>query len=304
MIDRWWQYQKERFPLMGHGLLVFVLCASALAVSTLLRGQTVFPDTEIIAGAFVSALTLFFHLRIADEFKDREEDLRHRPHLPVPRGLISLRELYIAAIVCGVIQIAIALSIEPALIIILLIVWLYMALMTKEFFLREWLKSRLLVYMLSHMPIIPLIAIYISAFDWLVDKMPPPAGLGWLVIISYFVGIVLEIGRKIRAPDHEISGVTTYSSAWGIHTSSIAWLGALCLASLATLPLAYSISFLVPMAVVMSLVMTTGVWVVIGFIKNPKSESAKWIEHVSAAAILVLYLGIGPLTILFQLIAI
>lgn len=300
MIDRWWQYQKERFPLAGHGLLVFVLCISSLAVSTLLCGRMVLPDPEIIVGAFISALTLFFHLRIADEFKDQEDDLRYRPELPVPRGLISLRELYIAAIICGVIQMAIALYIEPALAIILLIVWLYMVLMAKEFFLGEWLKSRLLIYMLSHMPIIPLIAIYISAFDWLVNKVPPPEGLGWMVVISYFIGIVLEVGRKIRSPDHETPGVVTYTSTWGIDTSSMAWLGALSMASLAALPLAYLISFLLPMVIVVSIVMVTGIWVVIGFLKNQKPKSAKWIEYASAASILVLYLAIGPLAILFK----
>ncbi len=300
MIDRWWQYQKERFPLVGHGLLVFVLCASALAVSTLLRGRMLLPSPEIVAGAFVSALTLFFHLRIADELKDRADDLRFRPHLPVPRGLISLRELYVAAIVCGAIQIVIALSIETDLVIILLMVWLYMALMAKEFFLGKWLKTRLLIYMLSHMPIIPLIVIYITAFEWSVNKATPPAGLGWLVMVSYFVGIVLEIGRKIRAPECEMPGVATYSSAWGIRTSAIAWLGALCLASLAALPLAYRISFLVPMAIAVSVVVAAGIWVVFGFLKNPKLESARLIEHASAAAILVLHLSIGPLAIAFQ----
>ena len=32
-------------------------------------------------------------LRLADEFKDFEEDSRYRPYRPVPRGLVSLRDL-------------------------------------------------------------------------------------------------------------------------------------------------------------------------------------------------------------------
>ena len=43
--------------------------------------------------AFATAFLFFLQLRIADEFKDFEEDSRYRPYRPVPRGLVRLREL-------------------------------------------------------------------------------------------------------------------------------------------------------------------------------------------------------------------
>jgi hypothetical protein len=42
-----------------------------------------------------------------------------------------------------------------------------MAVMTKEFFVPEWLKKRPIVYMVSHMAIMPLIDLYATACDWL-----------------------------------------------------------------------------------------------------------------------------------------
>ena len=37
-------------------------------------------------------------------------------------------------------------------------------------------------------------------------------GLFWFLIVSFFNGVVVEIGRKIRAREDEEEGVETYSS--------------------------------------------------------------------------------------------
>ena len=37
-MNRWWIYQKERFPLLAHGPLIFAFSACAVAFSSLLRG--------------------------------------------------------------------------------------------------------------------------------------------------------------------------------------------------------------------------------------------------------------------------
>ena len=90
-----------------------------------------------------------------------------------------------------------------------------MALMTREFFVAEWLKARPFTYLWSHMLIVPLIDLYATACDWLPAGVAPPAGLGWFLAASFFNGIVVEIGRKLRAPADEEPGVETYSAAVG-----------------------------------------------------------------------------------------
>jgi len=60
------------------------------------------------AAAFATVLLFFLQLRIADEFKDYEEDRRCRPHRPVPRGLVSLGELKAVAGAAAVVQAALA----------------------------------------------------------------------------------------------------------------------------------------------------------------------------------------------------
>ena len=51
--------------------------------------------------------------------------------------------------------------------------------MTREFFARRWLKRHAVVYMTSHMMILPLVDLYATACDWWVAgvRQPPPRPL-------------------------------------------------------------------------------------------------------------------------------
>jgi 4-hydroxybenzoate polyprenyltransferase len=199
--NRWWIYQRERFPVLAHGPLIAAFSLSAVCCSSLLRGDVRLPSGLSVAVAFATALVFFLQLRIADEFKDFEEDSRYRPYRPVPRGLVSLRELGMVGLFSAAVQFALAWLLEPGLILLLVGVWLYLALMSKEFFVGSRLKARPILYMLSHMIIIPLVDLYTTACDWWPAASGPPPGLNWFLAVSYCNGIVLELGRKIRAPE-------------------------------------------------------------------------------------------------------
>ena len=227
-MKRWWIYQRERFPVLAHGLLIAAFSLSALCASTLLRGLVAPPGLLPALVAFVTAFLFFLQLRIADEFKDFEEDARFRPYRPVPRGLVSLRELGVVGIIAACCQLTLAFLLQLDLALMLIVVWVYLALMSKEFFLGDWLKRRPIAYMFSHMLIIPLIDLYTTACDWWPIGSGPPAGLNWFLAVSYCNGIVLELGRKIRAPEQEEQGVETYSALWGCRNAIGAWLGGDC----------------------------------------------------------------------------
>lgn len=162
-MGRWWIYQRERFPVLQHGPLVLVFAFSGLCYSSLLRGENGWPSIAAIATAFAVALLFFLQLRIADEFKDFEEDARCRPYRPVPRGLVSLRELGWVFVAAGCIQLAATLAFFPPLAWLLLAGWIYLAAMSKEFFARSWLKRRPIVYLATHMGIMPLIDLFATS---------------------------------------------------------------------------------------------------------------------------------------------
>src|SRR5215475_6039252 len=147
MANRWWVYQRERFPVLGHGMLIAAFSFSAVCFSALLRGQSDLPPVRACLVAFGSSFLFFLQLRLADEFKDFEEDSRYRPYRAVPRGLVTLRELAWVWAGCIGTQLVLALWLAPRLIILLLLTWTYLGLMSKEFFARRWLKARPAVYM-------------------------------------------------------------------------------------------------------------------------------------------------------------
>jgi len=294
MTNRWWVYQKERFPVLAHGPMVIVFCLSIMLFSSLQEGE--FPGIARIAGAVITTLILFFQLRVADEFKDFEDDSKYRPHRAVPRGLISLQELGWAAWIGAAVQFVIAVRIDVGLVPLLIMVWLYMGLMTREFFVPRWLKKTPSVYLTSHMLIMPMIAFYVSAFDWLCDCRAMPAGLGWLLLFSFCCGLVLEIGRKIKAPDAERAGVETYSSAWGIGGALAAWM----VASIISV-LAFVLASTVFENTILPINMGVGV-VALALIfagVMPATEgpriSTRFVEPGSGLFAMLLYLGLGPL---------
>src|SRR5215469_16885898 len=111
--NRWWIYQRERFPLFAHGPLVIAFSSSAVCFSHLLRGQSSWPPWRAVGVAFVTCLLFFLGLRIADEFKDIEEDTKYRPYRPVPRGLVTLKELGRIGVAGAAVQLILAIFLSP-----------------------------------------------------------------------------------------------------------------------------------------------------------------------------------------------
>ena len=105
MANRWWLYQHERFPIFRHGYLIAAVCFGALVYSLRTRSHFELPDGYTLMIAFVSTFVFFLQLRIADEFKDYDDDLAHRPYRPVQRGLVRLSELRLVALAGAVVQI-------------------------------------------------------------------------------------------------------------------------------------------------------------------------------------------------------
>jgi 4-hydroxybenzoate polyprenyltransferase len=303
MTNRWWTYQKERFPILAHGPLVFVFCVSVISFSALQQDPQGFLEIGRFAGAAISTLILFFQLRVADEFKDFEIDSRYRPQRAVPRGLVSLHELALLAYLGAAVQFAIAIYFDVGLVPILAVVWLYMALMTKEFFAPAWLKQHPLAYLLSHMLIMPLIAFYVGAFDWLCECNDMPSGIGWLLALSFFCGLVLEIGRKIRSPANEREGVETYSGLWGSARSAIVWVACIAAATalffkaLSYVSVASGYLLIVLAVPVMALAAATPL---LRKRSRERTSSAAAIEPTSGLVALTLYLCLGPAQFLLE----
>lgn len=299
---RWWTYQRERFPVFAHGLLIAAFSFSAVAYSALLRGETHVRWASALV-AFANSFLAFLQLRLADEFKDFEEDARFRPYRPVPRGLVSLRELGVLGAITGAAQLGLALALEPRLVWPLLLTWAYLGLMSREFFAREWLKARPVTYLWTHMLIMPLVDFYATACDWLtvgVGTKLPPTGLGAFLAVSFFNGIVIEFGRKLRAPSDEEPGVPTYSALWGRPRAVGAWLGALGATAVAATLAAGHVGARGPVGTVLAVGLAFAVALAGRFLRRPDVPGfGKRFELLSGLWTLAIYLSLGPVPLAF-----
>lgn len=300
-LSKWWTYQRERFPVFAHGALILAFSFSAVSFSRLLRGDVTLPSWQVVVVAFATCFLFFLQLRIADEFKDFEEDSRCRPYRPVPRGLITLRELGVLWIFTGIIQMGLAFLITPSLIFWLLMVWTYLALMTREFFAAKWLKKKPLTYMFSHMLIMPLVDYYATACDWWTHQAEPPTGIYWFVIVSFFNGIVIEVGRKIRAPEDEEEGVDTYSAVWGRRRAAWFWLSFVALTAGSATIAAYCIDFLWPTIVLLTVLVLLAISIIFRFLNNPDQKSAKRIEIFSGLWTILMYVNLGVIPLFLRI---
>ena len=289
-MSRWWIYQRERFPVFAHGLLILAFSACAVSFSGLLRGSGV-PPWPAYGVAFGVCFLMFLQLRIADEFKDAEDDARWRPYRPVPRGLVKLSELRILFIASAVLQAGMAFALDRWLLVPLVIAWTYLALMSVEFFMRDWLKKRPVVYLLSHMGIMPLVDFFGTACEWMPSGAAMPKGLGWFLAASFFNGLVIEIGRKLRQPSDEEEGVETYSRLWGKSGGAAVWSACLLMTLGCASMAAAKIHFVTPVLAGLGVVLVPAVAMAMIYAK--KSLPGKRIEALSGVWTLALYLLLG-----------
>lgn len=300
-LKRFWIYQKERFPVLGHGILVASFSFSAISYSRICRGAEGFTDWKTFLVGIFTTISLFLLVRIFDEFKDAEDDARYRKNLPVPRGLVSLRELMVLGIVIVVLQIAVNVIFFPKMLLLYFAVMAYLLLMGKEFFAAEWLRKHQFWYVTSHMFIIPLIDIYASGLDWLLEGVPAPKGLIFFFAVSYMSGIVLEIGRKIRTPEKEAEGVLTYSSMLGGKKAVSLWILTLTVSLGLSIAASHYAGFGITALFVLGTIFLICMIPALVFLKKSTDKSAKTIEYASALWAVAMYLSLGGIPMLQKL---
>jgi 4-hydroxybenzoate polyprenyltransferase len=291
MVRRWWAYQRERFPVLAHGVLIAAFSLSAVGYMSLLEGRPGLPAPAAVV-AFVSSFLFFLQLRVADEYKDFEEDFRYRPDRPVPRGLVSLWELGLVAALAALAQLALAVWLDPALVLPLAATWVYLGLMTVEFFAPTRLRARPGAYAATHLVILPLVALYATACVWVPARHVPP-GLGWFLAASYGTGAVLEVGRKVRAPQDELQGVGSYTTHWGPRGAVLVWLAALVLTGGCAAAGAWQVGFLLPVGGLLGVLLVMGAQIARRFLQSPDTFGAKRLEAFSGAWTLLVYMALG-----------
>jgi len=164
-------------------------------------------------------LLVFFHLRVFDEHKDAEEDMEAHPERILSRGIVDLLFLRKAALIAILLQAGLSASLGGHAFAWWAACFGFSVLMFVEFGVGEWLRKHMMVYAISHNPITPLLAL----FAWASTGLAYPDHFSWYLASTAAGALGFEIGRKIRLPQEEQEGVSTYSKAIG-RPAALAWL--------------------------------------------------------------------------------
>jgi len=206
-----YQYQEERFPVK---ILFFTTMAVVLSSAAILSYNV---NIYQIVGAFVACMAFLFHVRVIDESRDFDHDLKYHPERPVQRGLISIRQLFYIDAVGVIVFITVALIFGriskfygAALLLFSFVAW-------KDFFLRNWLKKKFYLYNavnMLQMVLLQMLIYSIFTQSFMVTQVM------WIhLVFVIFNTIIMEFVRKIKTMADESRGEDTYSWHMGFFRS-------------------------------------------------------------------------------------
>lgn len=216
MLKRLNIYLNEMYPIIPRflfgGIVFFALYFLVVLVYKVPYSEINLDDKEVI-GVFTTFFFWLF-LRIADELKDRELDLRLFPHRAYPAGKVLTKDLGLL-MAFSLITIVFLNLYYKVSIFWFLIVLTYGILMSFWFFMRRKIQPNLILALITHNPVQLLLNYYlisIACYKYGID-------IGSLDILCinlmlYLPGLEWEISRKIKAPAKE-NDYVTYSRIFG-----------------------------------------------------------------------------------------
>ena len=200
----------ERFPPVPQLILMAVLFVAATLMSAVLLPESITGELgdidplKAIAG-FVGSLLFIVRLRVYDDVKDADADRIENPTRPIPRGLVSIRELDVTGVVILLVEGALIASVGPLTFITWAIAAAWSILMRVEFFVSEWLDRHVATFAISHMVVLGLI--YGALLSMGIEGRGGESTLGELygegvvigvILAATSIGIGFEWGRKFE----------------------------------------------------------------------------------------------------------
>lgn len=285
------KWLNERFPFI-HVFSSFILYFLVVFVSRCLpAGKPVYLSRSDFFSA-IGVAAVFLLLRIYDEHKDFASDSILYPERVLQSGVVTLGELRKLGIGCALFTLFLSICHGgPAL-----LAWIFLSawahLMYKEFFCASWLRSKLLIYAVSHMLIVPFLIAWILKLGPRMDLLQAP--IFTLAALAFLSGLTFEIGRKLRGKDEEREGQDSYSKSLGYARGSTLLISLLVcvlgfeIALLIQLPLTQSFKFMVLPVLAFLLSVVT----VFRYSKNPTLKARKANEAITGLFLLVNYLSL------------
>jgi len=210
-MNRWLTFARERFDPASHLIMIALFCAAHVVMAAPAGGS--WHEVSLLRLAVVppGVVAFFFLLRLYDEEKDYDHDLRFNPGRPLPRGLVTHADLHIGMVVCIAIVVAEFAVTGLAGLATAMVTVGYSLLMYREFFIGKILRLHLTTYAVMHTAVLVLLSL--SVLCGLTGNMAWELGQTQLLFAlnSWFLFNIFEFGRKSFLSSEEVDGVDSYS---------------------------------------------------------------------------------------------
>lgn len=259
-------YLNEMYPVIPRLILGFVMFFEIYLLVILTNGtKGIYIGFQEIIGA-VTVFGFLLSLRIADEFKDYETDLKLFPERPYPSGRVKTKDLVTLLTIVCVVIITLNLVFMNNIIYFIILV-LYGVAMSLWFFSKYKIQRSLPLALVTHNPIQLILNLYIISFACIKYNFSIFTWNNMIILLTlYFPGLIWEVSRKVRAPKDETE-YTTYSKIFGYQKATKFIMLVMAFDMITSSILAYKIY---PIAVVT--VIVSYIWFLkqgTGFIKDP-----------------------------------
>jgi 4-hydroxybenzoate polyprenyltransferase len=172
---------------------------------------------------FIGGLTIFsflMSLRIADDFKDYETDLKLFPERALPSGKVTKKDLA-ALLAINIATVSILNILFMNNLIYFFILMVYGSLMSLWFFNKAKIQNSLPLALITHNPVQFVLNLYIISFTCIKYGLPIFNVITFIALFAfYFPALAWEVARKIRAPKDE-TAYTTYSKIFGYKKATL-----------------------------------------------------------------------------------
>ncbi len=218
-LNKWFQFIKERFNPLSYSIMIIVFFGAHYSVYLGLAGQQ-FGKINIQPPATLTPLVLavfifFLKLRLFDEVKDFEDDVKNYPKRPLPRGLLRRNDILRVVFWVIILELMLFSVYGPWAFASASFAIGYSLLMYKEFFLRKWLRLHLTTYAATHTFVVVFISITIFVSLFKAPFSGLPLNIVYFSLGSWFIFNIFEFGRKTFASQEEKNGINSYSKIFG-----------------------------------------------------------------------------------------
>ena len=177
------------------------------------------PDQEFplipFLGALLLMLSAFFRLRLFDEIKDYQVDLKINPTRPLARGIISISQVKKIIGLLIFLEMLLTLSMDQNIFLIHTLAIAYSLLMYEEFFIGDWLSPKLTLYAVTHTISSSFLGVSAAVFIAHTTTLNLAGNTVLFFIFNWAFFNLFEFSRKTYSMDEERKGVDTYSSLYG-----------------------------------------------------------------------------------------